>query len=209
MVKKKLVCKTLKSGNKQWVACFGNKTTKPKAKTITIKRKKKAKPTAKPKPKTKLMSGGKAVLMGLPINMKTIGSYAISKTEKARRVKLAEKRINSYETRIYVFSGRDVLERYKPSREILNFGHRSIFDGERVGRTFGPLKHNRPSLAMTKKLLKKGINMKKKYEEIRNNFKSVVGRQPRAKKNLTTDLDDAIKLLEKHMKHYNSLKKKR
>ena len=77
MVKKKLVCKTLKSGDKQWVACFGNKTTKPKAKTTTIKRKikrkKKVKPTAKgviskskAKPKVKApkkLSAGKAVLL--------------------------------------------------------------------------------------------------------------------------------------------------
>tara|TARA_R110001592_G_scaffold127730_2_gene339707 strand:- start:378 stop:1370 length:993 start_codon:yes stop_codon:yes gene_type:complete len=42
----------------------------------------------KAKPKAKILSAGKAVLMGLPINMKTIGQYVITKSEKERREKL-------------------------------------------------------------------------------------------------------------------------
>ena len=173
------------------------------------KKKRKLRIVKKLKPTPKKMSAGMSVLMTSGL-MQKIGKAVITKKEREKRVKLAEKRINSYETRIYVFSGRDVLERYKPSREILKFGERSIITGEFSPHTLGPLKQNRPkSAALTKKLLKKAKNMKKKYEEIRNNFKSVVGRQPRAKKNLTTDLDDAIKLLERHMKYYKALDKKK
>ena len=137
MVKKNLVCKTLKNGNKQWVACFGNKTTKPKAKTIKIKRKKKEKPTAKPKPKApKKLSAGKAVLLTQRGFMGGVGAYAIPKKEKARRVKLAERRINSYEARIYYFTD--------------NMGDWRA----------------RTNIERTTKMLKKAKHMKKKYIEI-------------------------------------------
>ena len=111
------------NGGGNYTTCIGfQKGGKAKPKTIKIKRKKKkvkgvmtiekkikttrklknkstikpplTKSKVKPKPKTKLMKGGKAVLMGLPINMKIIGQYAITKEERERRGRIAEKELD-------------------------------------------------------------------------------------------------------------------
>ena len=212
MVKKKeCYTKKKKDGGSYTTCVEGQK--KPKRKTIIIRRKKKVVKKVAPKPKptrAKKMSAGKSVLFtgGL---MAKIGAYAISKTERARREKLAERRMKSYETRIYAFA--EKMEVYNPSREVLKWGdgtwRRDQYGNNVSSQILGPLRENRPTPALTKKFLKKAKDMKKKYEEIRNNFKSMVGTRRPLPESLTYTrtstyhLNTTIKLLERHMKYHN------
>tara|TARA_R110001599_G_scaffold83577_1_gene224539 strand:- start:45 stop:899 length:855 start_codon:yes stop_codon:yes gene_type:complete len=88
MVKKKKECytKKKKDGSNYTTCVEGQKKPKRKRRTKAqmaeargMAAQDKPAPKVKAKPKAKLMKGGKAVLMGLPINMKIIGQYAIPK----------------------------------------------------------------------------------------------------------------------------------
>ena len=92
MAKKKLNCKTIRKANKKWVACFPEKGTKAKPKAKTVKKKAVIKkPKAKPVKKKAIIdasAGGRVLLGGGGSVMRLIGSFAITKEEKARREKL-------------------------------------------------------------------------------------------------------------------------
>ena len=208
MVKKKeCYTKKTKTGKNYTTCVEGQK----KPKTIKIKKKKVATKPKKTAPKN--MSAGMSMLMTSGL-MAKVGAYAIPKKEKERRkeraVKLVKKSMKSYETRVMVFTDR--MKRYRPARPVLELGRRSIIDGEWTGRKLGPLNPNRPTAAMTKKMLKKAKNMKKKYTEIINNFTKTIGKTPRQARGTTRSrdlmnyLDITINVLEKHMKYYAKIK---
>ena len=88
----------------------------------------------KPKPKAKILSAGKAVLMGLPINMKTIGQYVITKKEKRRRLEVIENSIQR-NTR----GGETMLYKKIKSREAVfrEFAYQSYLDYDGLGEGSG------------------------------------------------------------------------
>tara|TARA_R110000787_G_scaffold23709_5_gene67474 strand:- start:124 stop:1584 length:1461 start_codon:yes stop_codon:yes gene_type:complete len=145
MVKKK-ECYTKKRSAKNG---GGNYTTcvegQEKPKTIKIKRKKKV---VKPKKTAqKKLSAGKSVLFTQSGFMNMVGAYAIPKKEKERReqVKITKlnKQLTSYSTRVI-----NATDKYK-----------SILE-----------KNDMPTI---KKELKKAIKMKKKYEDLKNDYKTL------------------------------------
>ncbi len=142
MVKKKECYTKKKNDGGSYTTCVEGQK---KPKTIKIKRKKKVVKPKKTAPK-KLLAG-KAVLMGLPINMKIIGQYAIPKKEKERReqVKITKlnKQLTAYSTRVI-----NATHRYKKI-----------------------LKEN--DMPTIKKELKKAIKMKKKYEDLKKDYKTL------------------------------------
>ena len=84
-IKKKKVKPTAKGVMTIQKKIKGTKKLENKSTIKPVISKSKAKPKAKAQKK---LSAGKSVLMGLPINMKIIGKYVITKREKERREKL-------------------------------------------------------------------------------------------------------------------------